>query len=499
VKILSAHQIRETDAYTIQHGPIASIDLMERASRVFTEWLATKFGNNNKIYIVCGTGNNGGDGMAVGRMLYEKEYQVAACVVGTGTGSEDFQINKEKLSRDIQIPIIEKKSDIPDFKDYEIIIDAIFGSGLSRAPSGIYASVINAINHSPGIRVSVDISSGLFCDSSSNTNISVQAEYTVSFQLPKMALLMAENDDSVGSWEVVDIGLDKGFINREVTPFHYLTKSFLDPFLFPRKKHAHKGDFGKGLLITGSYGKMGASVLCARAYMRSGAGLLTVLAPKCGYQIIQTTIPEAMVVTNGNDTISDDLPPLDDYDIIGIGPGIGVGKSTTNAVKRILELANHPVVIDADGLNIISQNRQLLKLIPPQSILTPHPKEFERLTGEATDNFNTIKKLIEFAKKLKCYVILKGAHTAISTPEGKVYFNSTGNPGMATGGSGDVLTGVITSLMAQHQSPFHAAILGVFVHGLSGDIAADFLGQDGMIASDIVDHLPDALNSLHGS
>jgi len=499
VKILSAHQIRETDAYTIQHEPIASIDLMERAAQAFTEWFTNKFENTKNIYIVCGTGNNGGDGMAVGRMLYEKEYQIAACVVGTGSGSEDFQINKGKLSRDIEIPVIEKESDIPDFNGYEIIIDAIFGSGLARSPSGIYALVINTINHSPGIRVSIDIASGLFCDSSSNTNISIQAAYTVSFQLPKMAFLMAENDESVGSWEVVDIGLDKGFLKREVTPFHYLTKSFFDPFLFPRKKHAHKGDFGKGLLITGSYGKMGASVLCARAYMRSGAGLLTVLAPKCGYHIIQTTVPEAMVVTNGNDIINDDLPPLDDYDIIGIGPGIGVGKSTINAVKRILELTDNPVVIDADGLNIISKNRQLLKLIPPQSILTPHPKEFERLTGEANDNFDTIKKLIEFAKRLKCYVILKGAHTAISTPDGKVYFNSTGNPGMATGGSGDVLTGVITSLIAQHQSSFHAAILGVFVHGLSGDITADFLGQDGMIASDIVDHLPDALNSIHGN
>lgn len=497
IKILSASQIKEVDAYTILHEPIASIDLMERAAAAFTEWFVSKFDVKHRTYIVCGTGNNGGDGMAVGRMLYDRGYEVFACVVGLGKGSEDFQINYEKLIRDITIPVVQDKNDLPAFKKTDVIIDAIFGSGLSRQPSGVHAFIINKMNVARAIRVSVDISSGLYCDSSSLNNISVKADYTVSFQLPKMAFLMPENDACVGEWHVVDIGLDREFIKRKVTHFHLLTEIFLRPFIFPRNKHAHKGNFGKGLLITGSYGKMGASVLASGAFMRSGAGLLTVLAPKCGYDILQTSVPEVMVLTSGKEIIENKLPSLEGYDAVGIGPGIGTHEKTVKAIKRILQLAGKPVVIDADGLNILAENRKLLDIVPARSILTPHPKEFERLTGTVQDGFSRIKKLKQFSKKLNCYVILKGAHTAIATPEGNIYFNPTGNPGMATGGSGDVLTGIITSLLAQHQSPFHAAILGVYLHGLAGDFAKEKMGEEGLIASDINRNIPEALAYLH--
>lgn len=497
IKILSASQIKEVDAYTILHEPIASIDLMERAAAAFTEWFVSKFDKRHLTYIVCGTGNNGGDGMAVGRMLYDRDYEVSACVVGPGKGSGDFQINYEKLSHDITIPVVLDENDLPDFKKTDVIIDAIFGSGLTRRPSGIHAFIIKKMNDARAKRVSVDISSGLFCDSSSINNISVKADYTISFQLPKMAFLMPENDACVGEWHVVDIGLDHEFINRQITHFHLLTENFLRPFIFPRNKHAHKGDFGKGLLVTGSYGKMGASVLASGAFMRSGAGLLTVLVPKCGYIILQTSVPEAMVMASGKEMIEDKLPSLEGYDAIGIGPGIGTHEETVKAVKTILQLSDRPVVIDADGLNILAENRKLLDIVPSRSILTPHPKEFERLAGAAQDDFSRIKKLKQFSKMLNCYVILKGAHTAIATPEGNIYFNPTGNPGMATGGSGDVLTGIITSLLAQHQSPFHAAVLGVYMHGLAGDFAKEKVGEEGLIASDIINNIPEALIYLH--
>jgi len=497
IKILSALQIREVDAYTILHEPIASIDLMERAAAAFTEWFVSKFDESHRIYIVCGTGNNGGDGMAVGRMLFDSGYEVSACVAGPDKGSEDFQINYEKLNRDITIPVVRDVKDLPDFKYTDVIIDAVFGSGLTRQPAGIHAHIIKKMNDARAKRVSIDISSGLFCDTSSEGNISVKANYTVSFQLPKMAFFMPENDTSVGEWHVVDIGLDHEFINRQVTHYYLLTEHFLQPFLLSRNKHAHKGNFGKGLLITGSYGKMGASVLASGAFMRSGAGLLTVLAPKCGYDILQTSVPEAMVMASGKEIIDDKMPSLADYDAIGIGPGIGTHEETVKAVKKMLQMNSRPLVIDADGLNILAENKKLLDMIPARSILTPHPKEFERLAGAALDDYSRIKKLRKFSKKMNCYVILKGAHTAIATPEENVYFNPTGNPGMATGGSGDVLTGIITSLLAQHQSPFHAAILGVYLHGLAGDYAKDKVGEEGLIASDIIRNIPAALQHLH--
>jgi NAD(P)H-hydrate epimerase len=499
MKVLDTEKIHETDAYTIQHEQIESVDLMERAALAFVDRFVEIFDEENKIAIVSGTGNNGGDGMAVGRLLIDKLYNVSAFVIrkDQGGGTEDFKINYEKLCRDIDVVEISKVGDIPKFGDYDIIIDSIFGSGLTRPVTGLHAGVIKAINNSGTPVASIDISSGLFCDSSSsNDGAAIKADITLSFQLPKLAFLLPENDKYVGAWELLDIGLDQAYIHRQYTQNFYVTREFLDPFVPKRAKHSHKGDYGKGLLVAGSYGKMGASILASRAYMRAGAGLLTILAPECGYLILQSTVPEAMVETRGVECVDDIIGDLDRFDAIGIGPGLGVEKTTVEALARLLKATKIPIVIDADGLNILAGNRHMLDLLHEHSILTPHPGEFQRLVGESIDDFSRIKKLREFATRVNSYVVLKGAHTAIATPEGNVYFNSTGNPGMATGGSGDVLTGIITSLLAQHQSPFHAAVLGVYLHGLAGDIAISSVGMEALIASDIIEFLPAAFMSL---
>lgn len=498
MKILSPQQIRATDQYTIKHEPIKSIDLMERASEAFVVSFVNKFNSSHKVHIISGTGNNGGDGMAIGRLLFEKGYEISASVVNPTAGrSEDFQINFELLQRDIEINEVDILEDLPSFEDNCVIVDAIFGSGLTRPVEGIYADVIQSLNHSSCKIVSVDISSGLFSDKPQEDHIAIKPDHTISFQLPKLAFLIPENDDYVGNWEIVDIMLDQDYISRQTTQHIYLTESFVKPLIKPRKSHSHKGDFGKGLLISGSYGKMGAAVMAGVAFMRSGAGLLTYYIPKSGYEIVQTSVPEAMVVVSPDEFRIENIPDLGNFDAIGVGPGIGTEKVTVESLNRLLQLTEDPIVIDADALNILAKNRHLLSLIPEHSILTPHPKEFERLTDKADNGYHRLKKLRDFAQKIKSYVILKGGNTAIATPEGIIYFNSTGNPGMATGGSGDVLTGIITSLLAQHQSPYHAAVMGVYIHGLAGDLGAEDLGYESLIATDIISYLPYAFGKFH--
>jgi len=493
MKILSAKQIRETDVYTIRHEPIASIDLMERASEAFVGWFTDRFDTDQTVAIICGTGNNGGDGLAITRLLFDKGYQVSPYVMGT-SGSDDFQINYDRLLREMEIRQYRSNEHL-EF-NYDIIIDGLFGSGLTRSPSGLYGEIIKRINHSRATRIAIDIASGLYCDQSSNGNTIVKADFTVSFQVAKLALILPENDKYTGLFDIVDIGLDKDYLKREVTPHHLVTHKFVKPLIQRRHKHSHKGNFGKGGIVAGSFGKMGAAVLASRAYMRAGGGLLTAFAPECGYKILQSTIPEAMIEESGNRILTQLPENLLSLDAIGIGPGLGTAHETYQAFEKLLKSSTKPMVIDADALNLISRHGDLMGLIPNHSILTPHPKEFERLFGVSDNDFVRLNQLIAASARLNSYIILKGAYTATATPEGNVYFNSSGNPGLATAGSGDVLTGIITSLLSQGQTPFHAAILGVYLHGLAGDLAKDELGEQGMIASDIIEFLPYAFRFI---
>lgn len=492
LKILTSSQIKELDAYTIQHEPIASIDLMERACRAFATWFTTRITNHRTVGVVCGTGNNGGDGLGIARHLNEQGYDVKVWIVrGSMPESEEFNLNRKRLQGKIPAFEIISESDQNLFSDRAVLIDAIFGSGLSRPPDGIYAQAIRCMNKTNALRIAVDIPSGLMADQFSEGEI-VQADHTISFQLPKLSFLFPQNNTYVGAWHVVDIGLNQKFIVHATSDYSVPEQGDIHSLLKPRKKFDHKGTFGHALLIAGSYGKMGAVVFGARAALRSGAGLLTVHVPQCGYEIMQSSVPEAMVSVDENEKIFSSLPDIKNFSAIGIGPGIGQDKKTIKALTSLLETAGKPLVIDADALNILGANRELIHLLPKNSILTPHPKEFERLVGNFRNDFERLQKQIDFSVKTGTIVVLKGAHSSIATPEGKVYFNNTGNPGMATGGSGDVLTGVLTALLAQGYSGLDSALIGSWVHGLAGDRAAAHFGQISLTASDIAAYLPDA-------
>jgi len=496
LKVLTAAQLKELDAYTIRHEPIPSIDLMERACRAFVTWFTEKFDSTKKVGIVCGTGNNGGDGLGIARVLHDRNYGVKVWIVRGGAESDDFQTNLKRLPVKLKPVDIVSSISHEVFGGCDILIDAVFGSGLSRALEGIYADAVGAMNNTNAIRVAVDIPSGLFADKH-GAGVIVRAHHTVSFQLPKLGFFMPENYAYTGEWHLVKIGLHKHFIQSAVTAHHLTERRDVAGMLKPRSKFSNKGTFGKALIVAGSYGKMGAAVIAAHAAMRSGLGLLTVHVPKCGYPIIQTSVPEAMASIDTHEHFLTSVPNLDGYDAVGIGPGLGHEQETVQAFRRILENAKRPMVIDADALNILSANRELLTLVPENSILTPHPKEFERLVGPWKDDFERLRKVQELAARIKCIIILKGAFTSIASPDGNVFFNPTGNPGMATGGTGDLLTGILTGCLAQNYSSLEAAQVGVYLHGLSGDLAIKTKSMEALVATDLLDFLPEAFLILH--
>ncbi|WP_266367162.1 NAD(P)H-hydrate dehydratase [Tellurirhabdus rosea] len=496
MKILSVEQIRALDQYTIEHEPIAPINLMERAAQAFVEWFTERFDTSRPVKIFCGLGNNGGDGLAIARLLIQLEYSVQAFIVRYAPReSEDCMHNHRRLKLLTTIGYIEQEKEMPVIRPNEIVIDAILGSGLSRPAEGIIRTVIEAMNFSPAMVISVDIASGLYSDAPTPLNaIAVEPDQTVTFQLPKLAFMQPSNSRFVGEWHSVDIGLSRTFIDRQKTPFYYTTEKEIRHLLRRRDRFAHKGTFGHALLLAGSYGKIGAAVLASRACLRSGVGLLTVHVPHCGYPILQTAVPEAMCLPDDNAEVLTGFSRVmgEDwgaYSAVGIGPGIGKFPETLGVVRNLLDRARKPVVIDADALNLLGENRDLLGKLPQNSILTPHPREFERLTRRWNNDYEKLTLLREFAKKHQVIVVLKGAHTAIALPDGSVHFNSTGNPGMSTGGSGDVLTGILTALLAQGYDPVEAAVLGVYQHGAAGDRAAQRFGQTAITAQDIAESL----------
>ncbi|MBI9039307.1 MAG: NAD(P)H-hydrate dehydratase [Bacteroidales bacterium] len=501
MKILPIEKVREADSYTIENEPIQSIDLMERAGTTCSEWIKKNINKTKKIKVFCGPGNNGGDGLVVARLLSDQNYSVDVCVIRfTEKASEDFTINYQRLEKYQNVKIINlyEKDKLPKISKDEIIVDAIFGSGLSKPIKGFIAKVIKHINSSEAIIISVDVPSGLFCDTSSinSGGAIIKADYTLTFQFPKFAFLFPENEQFVGNWKVLSIGLHKDYINSLDVKNYFVEKEYFKDYLIKRKKFSHKGNFGHALLIAGSYGKMGAAVLASEACLRSGAGLLTCHIPKKGYEIIQTSLPEAMVSIDKSDEFFTKSPDISFYNAIGIGPGLGNNELTQTALKLLIQNSNIPLLFDADAINIISENKTWLHFLPKGCIFTPHPKEFERLVGKSKNNFERNEMQREFSIKFNCYLVLKGAFTAITCPDGSCFFNSTGNPGMATGGSGDVLTGVILGLLAQNYHPKIASILGVYLHGLAGDYAAKKIGQESMIAGDIIKYLRKAFRMI---
>jgi NAD(P)H-hydrate epimerase len=493
MKIFSVAQIQAWDAYTIQHEPIESIDLMERASEAFVKAFCHHFDTEKEVNIFCGMGNNGGDGLAVARLLSQRGFKIKVYLIRyTAQGSKDFQVNFQKVKEIAYPREIEKAEDIPQISQEAIIIDALFGSGLNRPLEGLLAEVINVLNQSSAIKVSIDIASGLYADTPTEGKAIFKADYTISFQAPKLAFLLPQNATYVGKWEVVNIGLHLDYEQNTASDYHLLDTLLAKSMYQPRHKFSHKGTYGHALLLVGSYGKMGAGVLATKAALRAGAGLVTAHIPTCGYNIMQTAVPEAMLSLDDKANILSQIPDLkgEKYKAIGVGCGIGKEKLTEAMLKDLLKKTKQALIFDADALNILAEMpSELQALIPKNSILTPHPKEFSRLVGESENDFDRLIVLQAFAQAYQIYIVLKGAHSVIATPDGKLFFNTTGNPGMATGGSGDVLTGIITGLLAQGYSSESASLLGVYLHGKSGDLAAEVSGQEALIASDLIDYL----------
>jgi hydroxyethylthiazole kinase-like uncharacterized protein yjeF len=497
MKILSAQQIREADKATIENEPIASIDLMERAATACFDWLMECFAAEQRFAIVCGTGNNGGDGLAIARMLIAAGKQAHVFVVGDATkGSPDFITNLHKLDKSTITTITEPEGLVGDF---DVVIDALFGTGLNKTAKGLYADVITTLNNYDAIRVAIDIPSGLFADDNTDNDGQVfKADYTLTFEQPKLAFFFAESAPYVGQFIALPIGLDKEFIASTQSHNYLVEEDEIIQLIVPRERFAHKGTYGHALLIGGSKGKVGAMVLSSKACIHTGAGLTSIAAPDCAYDILQTAVPEAMCeIELGKNTVGF-LPKLESYNAIGIGPGLGTDDEQAQVLKKLLNYTNANLVIDADAINILAENPTWLHFLPANCILTPHPGEFDRLANmpKNTMGFERYLKQRELAAKYNCYIVLKGAFTSVSCPDGTVFFNPTGNPGMATGGSGDVLTGIITSLLAQRYKPRLAAIIGVYLHGLAGDLAAEQLSQQSLSAGNIIEYLPKAFKFL---
>jgi len=502
MKILSSEQIRKIDKYTIENEPVPSIDLMERAATVCAGWLNKRYPSSTNFVIFAGPGNNGGDGLAVARLLADRGYNHIKLVLlkFTDKFSRDFSNNLERLKRVgvVEVLEIKQKEDFPGIPRGTIMIDAIFGSGLSRPAKGLPAEIIDKMNASGAKIISIDIPSGLFGEDNSKnpTDHIIHADYTLTFQIPKLAFLFPENETFVGNWLVLSIGLHPKAIEEAAATFYLLEEKDIHSLLKKRKKFSHKGHFGHALLIAGSYGKMGAAVLSANGCLKSGVGLLTAHVPRLGYNTIQIAVPEAMAIVDDSDEVFSVIPDLEKFDVLGIGPGIGKEPPTVKALQDLLNQANKPMVLDADALNIVSESKDLLKKIPAGSILTPHPGEFSRLGGKTTNSFDRINKASELAREYHVVVILKGAYTSIHVPDGSVFFNTSGNPGMATGGTGDVLTGITLGMISQGYASADAAKLAVYIHGLAGDLAVEEMGQEALVARNIIDYLGKAFLSL---
>jgi ADP-dependent NAD(P)H-hydrate dehydratase / NAD(P)H-hydrate epimerase len=490
--ILSSQQIRDLDRFTIEHEPIIAIDLMERAAKaLFAELVATE--QHRHVTIICGMGNNGGDGLALARMLRGVQGCTVSVVIvqHTATPSNEFVINLDRLKEaGIDFKEIAAASELPEVPADSLVVDALLGTGTSRPLTGLLAEVVGHINALPNRVVSIDIPTGLFSDGNGQDDsiAIVRADRTLTFHCPKLAFMFAENAPFVGDFTVLDIGLleRKSGLGGEMVA---VTEELASGILRPRARFSHKGIYGHALLLAGRYGSMGAAVLAAKAAMRSGAGLLTAHVPTEGVTVMQTAVPEAMCSIDLHPHLISEMPKIERFSAIGAGPGLGQDTDTANMLKMLIQEAKVPLVLDADALNILSENPTWLRFLPKGTVLTPHPKEFDRLAGKSESGRERWQLQRDFAKRYNCVVVLKGAFTSVCNPAGQTFFNLTGNPGMATAGSGDVLTGIILGLLSQGYGPSEAAVLGVHVHGLSGDLVAEHSGMDAMMAGDIVDGL----------
>ncbi|WP_142786179.1 NAD(P)H-hydrate dehydratase [Changchengzhania lutea] len=501
MKIFSKEQIYQWDNLTVERQNISSTDLMERAGTQIFEWIHQRMqGAQVPIHVFCGIGNNGGDGLVLARHLITYGYHVKTYIANcSDKRSKDFLVNYDRVknvTKDWPV-LLNCKEDFPEITPDAIIVDCIFGIGLNRPVDEWLGQLFQHFKNSKAFTLSVDIPSGLRTDQvPTDENDVVWAGYTLSFVAPKLVFFLPETAKFIGQWEVLDIGLDPAFLKETETEVHLIGKYEVLQMYVPREKYSHKGSFGHTMIIGGSYGKIGSVTLSSKAALSAGAGLVSAFVPKCGYTVLQSSFPEAMVVTDTDEELLTKIDFEVKPTVIGFGMGAGTSPKTLSAFEAFLKVNKKtPLVIDADGINMLSKKKTLLKLLPENTILTPHPKELERLIGTWKDDFEKIKKVKALSKKYKIIIVIKGANS-ITIGNEKIYVNTTGNPGLATAGSGDVLTGIICGLVSQGHNALNASIFGVYLHGKSADIAIQDYGYQSLIASHVINYIGKAYLDL---
>ena len=496
MKILTGKQIREADRYTIEHEPVSSQELMERASEVIAQWICNHIGQESPLFFFIGKGNNGGDGLAVARMLYHAGYSCYVYLVfGKEQLSPECRFNLDRLPEGVcrQEGGIVQELDIPE---EAVVVDAILGTGVSGPLKEPVLPVVEMVNLLPNRVIAIDLPSGLSTEFGNEGRTVVMAETTLTLEFPKLAMLLPEAGDACGRIEVLPIDLDTRYLDAAPSPYYYVTERVAREQLLPRPKFGHKGTFGHALLVCGSKGMMGAGILATAAALRSGCGLVTLHLPADERAAVQASSPSALLNLDPESCFSTLPEGLDRYAAIGIGCGMGQSEKTVAAFESLLREYGRPMVLDADALNILAANPRLRQFVPEGSILTPHLGELKRLTGEWSDEQQKLERVKELAAELRSVVVVKGAHTMICSPEGICWFNSTGCAGMAKGGSGDVLAGFLSGLLARGYDPMSAAVLGVYVHGLAGEKCAAYYGEEGMNSGDLPDFLAEALMEI---
>jgi len=499
MKIFTSAQIHELDNYTIEHEPIKSIDLMERAAKALTHAITGRWMPTVPVVVFAGPGNNGGDALAVARLLTEQGYQVKTFLFNiNGHLSADCAENKKRLMETkkakSQFVEVTQEFDPPQLERGMLVVDGLFGSGLNKPLNGGFASLVKYINSSKAEVVSIDMPSGLMTEDNTynvRQNI-IRADLTLTLGQKKLSMLFAENQLFIGDLQVLDIGLSREGIEKTDSQYTMLERDDVRPLLLKRDPFAHKGTMGNALIIAGSYGMAGAAILATESCLRSGAGKVTAYSPRKNVAVLQTAVPEAVLHVGNEETAFAEGIDTEDFQAVGIGPGLGTSEQTAIAIIAQLRRTQCPLVCDADAINILASHRAWLQQLPKEIIMTPHPKEFDRLEGHSSDSFERLSKARDLSQRLSAYIILKGHRTALCCPDGHIVFNSTGNAGMATGGSGDVLTGILTGLLARGYSRLNACVVGMYLHGLAGDIAAAEVGQESLIARDIIRCLPKA-------
>ena len=496
--LLTAPQIREADGYTILHEPITSVDLMERAAKAFAGCFVEHFPDRSRaITIYCGTGNNGGDGLVVAQLLHYLEYTNLSVKIArfSDKASDDFNVNLQRLQQTSILTVILKPGDAIAPETSAILIDALLGSGLNKPLSGDLKDLVMYLNTLNAEVVAVDVPTGFFTEGMTDKEAVVfNADLAITFQQPRLNFLLPESATAMRRWQFVDIGIDKDFVQSLHSPYHWVEAKDITEILKPRRRFSHKGTYGHALIIAGQDKTMGAALLSSAASACAGAGLTTACIPESGLTALNSYLPELMAIIRRGDQ----QPVIDwtQFSAVAIGPGLGKEKSALTLFENVLNSYQQPIVIDADAINLLAANIQLWPKVPKGSILTPHMKEFDRLFGEHANWWQRLETGTQKAKQHGVYIVLKNDYTITFAPDGTVYFNSTGNPAMATGGMGDVLTGVITSLLAQKYSPLEACLAGVFIHGRAGDELALSNRLNVVLPGELAKQLPATMAKL---